>query len=390
MTKKISILFILTVFIPLIGCVHRASPPKAETEFLLTASKSEAVKTEKSGDGLEKKKAVYHALNGLSTKNNIVIIYDASGSMREKISASGPKKFEAAYEGLKQIGTLFQPGDQVKLFVFGSKKPSGITNEGTIPRKDYARAVEASGDVELIYNSPREGFNQKEFLATTRFLGTENTYIGDTPIGYSVLKAHQTLKGTPNAKVILITDGLETGPILSQHLSKDKTAEDNLRKKYLNYNELTIAASDAIKKLVEDHIHFSPILYGLKSSASAGSKGEKENQSIREFYSALAKESGSASLEATTPLELLNAFMDAEMMSLTYGLYPLEGDKKNQPAATGKIGISLMAEEGKYLLKTNTEQPLQQEVELKAKVKNIYFLDMDKEGKLKILREDLQ
>ena len=114
---------------------------------------------------------------------------------------------------------------------------------------------------------------------------------------------------------------------------------------------------------------------------------EKEIQSIREFYSKLAKESDSAYLEAVTPLELLNVFMDAEMMSLTYGLYSLDPDKKNKPVAKGKIGISLMVEEGRYLLKTDTEQPFQQEVELNPQVKNVYFFDMDKEGNLKIFRE---
>ena len=399
--KRFLPVFLFSLLI-ILNCAHRSPPPtplplpppppkeKVKTEFLLNAYKSPSGQTDNIQEVLEKKKAVYHALNSLSSKNNIVIIYDASGSMREKTGASSPKKFEAAYEGLKQIGTLFQQNDNVRLFVFGSKKRSGITNEGLIPRKDYVRAVEASSDVELVYSSPQEGFNQKDFLATTKFLGTENTYIGDTPIGYSVLKTHQILQGTPNSKVILISDGLETGPVLAQNISKDKAAEERLRKKYPNYSDLTISASDAIKKLVNDHIHFSPIIYGLKSSVPGGPVGEKEIQGIREFYSKLAEESGSAYLEAVTPIELLNAFMDAEMMSLTYGLYSLEPDKKNQLVAKGKIGIPVMVEEGRYLLKMDTEKAFQQEVELKPQVKNVYFFDIDKEGKLRVFREGSQ
>jgi hypothetical protein len=356
-----------------------------KTEFLLLSSKSQAGKTEKLEEAMENKKAVYHALKSLSSKNNIVIIYDASGSMRDRIKEGGPKKFEAAYEGLKQIGTLFRQSDNVKLFVFGSKKSSGITNEGLIPRKDYFRAVEASSDVELIYSSLQEGFNQKDFLATIRFLSSENTYIGDTPIGYSVLKVHQVLRGAPNAKVILITDGLETGPLLAQNISKDKGAEERLRKKYPNYDDFTISASESIKKLVDNNIHFSPILYGLGGSMGEKSVREKENQNIRDFYQKLATESGSIYIEAVTPLELLNAFMDAEMISLTYGLYSLEPNKKNQLVAKGKMGISLMVEDGRYLLKIETEQPFEQVVELRPQVRNIYFFNIDKDGKLKLI-----
>lgn len=386
MAKKFLPVF-LTVLLILFSCVHRAPPPKAMTEFLLLGSKPQTSKTGNLEDVLEKKKSVYRALKGLSSKTNIVIIYDASGSMREKIGESGTRKFEAAYEGLKQIGTLFQPSENVRLLVFGSKKPSGISNEGIIPRKDYVRAVEASSDVELVYSSPREGFNQNDFLATIKFLGSEHTYIGDTPIGYSVLKAHQILRGTPNAKVILITDGEETGSLLAQNISKDKAWEERLRKKYTNYDEIMVSALESIKKLVEDKIHFSPIIYGLSGSMGDKSAHERESQSIRNFYQKLATQSESIYLEAATYLEILNAFMDAEMMSITYGLYTLERNKKDQLVAKGKIGVSLMVEEGRYLLKTETEQPFEQVVELRPHAKNVYFFNVDEEGKLKILRE---
>lgn len=382
MTK--TFLFVSLCVLILLSCVHRTPPPKASAEFLLTTSSSQAGNTGSLED-LEKKKAVYRTLKNLSSKNNVVIIYDASGSMRERIG-NGPRKFEAAYEGLRRIGTVFQPSDKVRLIVFGSKKRSGITNEGVIPRKDYIRAVEASGDVELIYNSPEKGFDQGEFLATVKFLASENAYIGDTPIGYAVLKAHEILKGTPNAKVILITDGEETGPLLARDISKDKALEERLRKKYPNYDQLTISASEAIKKLVEDRIHFSPILYGLRGAKSDLSARGKESDKIRSFYQQLATESGSAYLEAVTSDELLNAFMEAEMMSITYGLYALEG-KKDQPVAKGKVGVSIMVEEGRYLLKTETEQPFEHAVELRPGIKNIYYFDIGKDGKLMIFRE---
>lgn len=381
---KRSFTVFLFILLFLISCAHKpkpAPPPKerVKTEFLLVGHRSPSGQPDHSQEALEKKKEIYHALKNLSGQSHIVIIYDASGSMRERLGEKEQKRFEAAYEGLIQIVTLFKPNDQVGLIVFGSKKLAGLTSDGVIIRKDYIRAMEACGDVEIIFSPQKKGFNQKEFLTAIHFLGSEKAYIGDTPIGYSVLKAHSLLKGLPNATAILITDGEETGPLLAQNASKDKAWEQRLRKEYPNFDELTLSAFDAIKRLVDEKIHFSPILYGLQGS------GDKEAQKIRDFYHKLATASGSASLEAATPHELLNAFMEAEMMSFTYGLYSTESDKKGQRMAKGKVGIPLTIEEGKYLLRTDTEKPFEQEVELKPRVKNVYSFNINKDGKMSLM-----
>jgi len=381
---KRSFTVFLFILLFLISCAHKpppTPPPKerVKTEFLLVGHRSPTGQPDHSQEDLEKKKEIYHALKNLSGQSHIVIIYDASGSMRERLGEKEQKRFEAAYEGLKQIVSLFRPKDDVRVVVFGSKKVSGLTPEGVIIRKDYLRAIEACADVELVYSSPKEGFDPKDFLKAIHFLGSEKAYIGDTPIGYSVLKAHSLLKGLPNSTAILITDGEETGPLLAQNISKDKAWEQRLKRDYSNFDELTISAFDSIKKLVDEKIHFSPILYGLQGS------GDKEAQKIRDFYHKLATASGSASLEAATPHELLNAFMEAEMMSFTYGLYSTESDKKGQLMAKGKVGIPLMIEEGKYLLRTDTEKPFEQEVELKPRVKNVYSFNINKDGKMSLM-----
>ena len=354
-----------------------------KTEFLLMGYKSLSDKSEKAEEILGKKRSIYNRLKDLSSKSHIMIIYDASGSMRERIGGNGPKKFEAAYEGLRQIVPLFRANDNLKLIVFGSKKTSGITTEGVIIRRNYMKAMEACGDVEVVYNSPKEGFDQKEFLVAIQFLGSEKTYIGDTPIGYSVLKAHALLKGLSNSKVILITDGEETGPLLAHAISKDKAWEQKLKKQYSNFDELTLSALDGIKRLVDDHIHFSPILYGLGASAN-----DQEAQKIRNFYHKLATSSGSVYLEAITPQEILNAFMDAEMMSFTYGLYATEPNQKGQLVAKGKIGIPILVETGRYLLRIETERSFEQEIELKPQKKNVHIFNLDSQGKLMVIPMD--
>lgn len=384
--------FLIVFLLVLNGCASKqpapaptptpAPPPpkeKVKTEFLLVGHGSTTGQLDSSLEALEKKKEIYHALKNLSGQGHIVIIYDASGSMREKLGGREQKRFEAAYEGLKEIVLLFRPKDDVKLLVFGSKKPSGLTSEGVIIRRDYGRAMEACADVELIYSSPKAGFDPKEFLKAIQFLGTEKAYIGDTPIGYSVLKAHSLLKGLPNATAILITDGEETGPLLAQNIAKDKAWEKRLKKQYPNFDDLIISAFDSIKKLVDEKIHFSPILYGLRGPE------DKESQKIRDFYHKLATSSGSVYLEAATPQELLSAFMEAEIMSFTYGLYSTEPEKKGQRMAKGKVGIPLMVEEGRYLLRTDTEKPFEQEIQLKPQPKNIFSFNINREGKRSLM-----
>jgi len=380
--KKIFPIFIV-VLLFLNGCASRQPPPppkdKVKTEFLLVGHRSPTGQPDSSEEALEKKKEIYYSLKNLSGQNHIVVIYDASGSMKERLGGKEQKRFEAAYEGLKQIVSLFRPKDDVRLVVFGSKKLSGLTSEGVIIRRDYVRAMEACADVELIYSSPKEGFDPKDILKAIQFLGSEKAYIGDTPIGYSVLKAHGLLKGLPNATAILITDGEETGPLLAQNISKDKAWEQRLKREYPNFDDLTVSAFDSIKKLVDEKIHFSPILYGLRGP------DDKEGKKIRDFYHKLATASGSVYLEATSPHELLSAFMDAEIMSFTYGLYSTEPDKKGQVVAKGKVGIPLTIEEGKYLLRTDTEKPFEQEVELKPRVKNVYSFNINKDGKMSLM-----
>jgi hypothetical protein len=394
--RKWAILFFL------LFCISCASPPapaptpappapppprvKADTQFALMGYHSGAELKDLTEELLEKKKAVYSALKRLSSKHNVVIVYDASGSMTTKLPGMTLKRYEAAYEGLKKIGNLFSSDDNVWLIVFGSKKPFGIIQDGSLYRKDYIRAVEAGNDVEVVFSSKDKGFDEKAFLASIKYLESEKAYIGDTPIGYSILKARGILKGLPNAKVILISDGEETGPLLAENISKSKTWEQRIRAKYPHLDEITLSAGEAINRLVGDSASFSPIIYGVTDQVAGGANDERKVQSIRVFYQKMASASGSVYLEAVTPLELLNAFMDAEMMSIAYSLYSPGGGRKSEPMAKGKVGIPITVKEGGYLLKTDTERVFESEVEAKPDEKNVYVFDVDDQGSLKVTR----
>ncbi len=392
MKKWVILVFVLLFFF---SCTSPPKPTpvppppfkeKVATEFLLMGFRSLGEKKDLTEELLAKKKKIYSSLKRLSSKHNVVIVYDASGSMTAKLPGMNLKRYEAAYEGLKKIGNLFSRDDKVWLIVFGSRKPFGIIQNGGLYRSDYMRAVEAGNDVEIVLHSQDAGFDEKEFLASIQYLKSEKAYIGDTPIGYSILKAQEMLKGLPNAKVILISDGEETGPLLAQNISKSKTWEQKIGAKYPHLDKITISAEEAINRLVDEGVSFTPIIYGIMDQEAGGSTDERTVQHIRAFYQKMASASGSIYLEAVTPFELLNAFMDAEMMSIAYTLSSSEDDKKSEPVAKGKIGIPITIQEGRYLLRTDTELPFEAGVEAKPSEKNIHVFDVNEEGKLKIVR----
>ncbi len=72
-------------------------------------------------------------------------------------------------------------------------------------------------------------------------------------------------------------------------------------------------------------------------------------------------------------------------MSLTYGLYALEGGSRGQLIANGRVGVPLTVEVGRYRLRVNTERPLEQEIELKPQAKNGFVFNIDQGGKLRIV-----
>ena len=387
--KRLGILFLI------LFCFSCTSTPKpaplpptanVDTEFVLTGYQPGAGLKDLTEDLLRKKKAVYSALKRLNSNHNVVIVYDASGSMTAKLPGMSLKRYEAAYEGLRKIGNLFSREDNVWLIVFGSKKPFGIIQDGTVYRKDYMRAVEAGNDVEVVFSSKDKGFDEKTFLESITYLESEKAYIGDTPIGYSILKAHEILKGLPNSKVILISDGEETGPLLAETILKSKAWEQRIRAKYPHLDDITISAEEGIKRLVADGASFNPIIYGVMDQAIGGPSDKGNVQSVRAFYRKMASASGSVYLEAVTPLELLNAFMDAEMMSVAYSLYSTEDRKKGGPVARGKVGVPITVKEGSYRLRTESEQPFESSIEAKPGEKNTYIFDIDDEGRLKIVR----
>ncbi|MBE0558531.1 MAG: hypothetical protein IH628_15000, partial [Proteobacteria bacterium] len=255
MMKKWAVLFLALLFS--FSCASAPKPAeKATTEFLLMGIGLPGEQEELTEELLAKKKKVYSALKKLSSKHNVVIVYDASSSMTTKLTGMNQKRYEAAYEGLQKIGNLFSRGDNVWLIVFGSRKPFGILQNGGLYRRDYLRAVEAGNDVEIVFHSRDTGFDEKEFLTAINYLQSERAYIGDTPIGYSILKAREILKGLPNANVILISDGEETGPQLAQNIAKSTAWEQRIRAKYPHLDKITVSAENAIAGLVGGGVSF--------------------------------------------------------------------------------------------------------------------------------------
>jgi len=83
----------------------------------------------------------------------------------------------------------------VWLVVFGSKKPFGSSRMERSIERIICGPWEAGSDVEVVFSS-KAGFDEKKtFLESIKYLESEKAYIGDTPIGYSILKAHESSRG---------------------------------------------------------------------------------------------------------------------------------------------------------------------------------------------------
>ncbi len=365
----------------------------SDTTFSLVMDKGES--------GLGTKEKVYKIVKNMVGPSNTVILYDASGSMHyetpagEDSSKKVQKRYELAYQGLTKVSELFDENDKVWLLVFGTKVPYELSEGKSLKNIDFEKAFRTHSDIVQVYGQKDAGYNRAKFVSAIRFLNSDKAYIGDTPIGYSVVKATELLESKPNAKIVLITDGQETSPILANAISGKKGWEKKLRSKYPDYDNILISASAALEKAVEKKIHFTPILCGLKSITKNRTTTDREVAETRAFYENLAHETGSAALEASSSEGLASAVMDAEAASLTYEVFRaiplldkvpvLKDNLPDQKIAEGKTGVPINLEPGTYRLVLHTTPSIETEITVREHTANVYVLKSADGGAMKIV-----
>lgn len=379
--KLAKTLIVLVLMLSLVGCtaIRRKLGLDPEHNFLIITEKSDAT--------LEKKGDTYKKLKKMTGPSNTVIIYDASASMQYLTpigdGVSQPR-YKLAYKGLTRIAKLFNEDDQVWLLVFGSKVPFELTESKSQQEIDFDRAYQAHQDVELIYGEKEAGFNYNTFISKIHHLKSGKSYIGDTPIGYAITRAAALLEGSADGQIILLTDGQETGPLLDEYLSQWPDRKKSFKRSHPRYDQVTISASQALEQVENKTIYFTPILVGLKSVTPERETSPAEIEATRGFYQELARESGSVYLEATSADELTSAFINAEIMNLSYDLYQDAPKKPEKKVASGNIGVPIYVKPGDYRLVIHTMPPFQDQVAVKGGYTNVYVLTADSQGNLRI------
>lgn len=152
-------------------------------------------------------RAAYDLVTTYKNPDNVLIIYDASGSMRWPVKPGGEPRYKETYKAFADYVEQISPKSNVGLIVFGSSKPSGIF-DGTI--NDMAKASASCND-DIEVSVPLARFSAAAFQAQVRRLQSIDSYRGDTPIGSAISRATEELGKAAGTRkhIILITDGVE-------------------------------------------------------------------------------------------------------------------------------------------------------------------------------------
>lgn len=269
--------------------------------------------------------AAFDFVSQLRAAEAVVIIYDASGSMRWPIRQGGEARYVAAHKAITDYVKKLQPKDQVGLIVFGSQAPSGAF-DGRV--NDMARAQKSCrGDILL--KRSLDTFSHNDMQTALAPLAKEGSYRGDTPIGGAIQKAVSLLEPVQGRKkrIVLMTDGME-------ECYPGVKGAPNPRVEIDRAKELEITLD----------IVFSG--GGLNAKGEPSARSEEDARSLSKLASGVF-------LEADSYEGILNALMQMEIAKFSYQLL----DLNDKVAITARIGERVTVPSGKYLFKGLTAAP---------------------------------
>ena len=265
---------------------------------------------------------------------SIVLIYDASGSMRWPISKDGDPRYVAANKALLQFVDRTARHDKIAIIVYGSQLPSGIS-DGKVLSETRAKAS-CNQDIAVLQPlQPAKDLAEIKRRLTP--LGRVETYRGDTPLGNSMMKAAELLSNSQGEKrVVVLTDGAEEC-----------------------YPQIagSVSPKDAVQKLKDANITVDIVLSGGGLN-SKGGINEKSKDSVKDL-SALAT---GQFLEAGSYEELVNALLRIEIAKFRYELV----DSKGGVAATANLGQRIAVPSGEYVFRGLKAQGFSKQVTLPA------------------------
>ncbi len=306
--KKWNAMLIGIGLLTFVGCATPPPPaPPPTTEYM-----NLTVQAVKSGQMTPSLESAYDFISTIRKPENIIIIYDASGSMLWPTTPGGEPRYIHAYRSLVKYIQGMQEKDNVGLLVFGSRYPSGIF-EGKVHNLPAAK-LSCAEDIEIAV--PFRKFKKETFLPELERLNDSKSYKGDTPIGGAILAGVKILKeGKGERKhIIVITDGGE-----------ECYSPEGLPKGVPG----SVAPEEAVKKAKDSRITVSIVGYGLGHG-----KDGKIIANPEQMLASLKSLATGVFVVANTGEELLRALMQVEVENFRFNLF----DRNDRDLGKFKLG----------------------------------------------------
>jgi len=306
--RKWNALLLWIGLLAFVGCATPpppAPPPAAEYMNL-------TVQAVKSGQMTPSLESAYDFISTIRNPENIIIIYDASGSMLWPTTAGGEPRYTHAYRSLTKYIQGMQEKDNVGLIVFGSRYPSGIFGGKVNNLPDAKRSC--IEDIEIAVSFRK--FKKEIFLPELERLNQSKNYKGDTPIGGAILAGVNILKETKGERkhIIVITDGGE-----------ECYSPEGLPKGVPG----SVAPEEAVKKAKDLGIKVSIVGYGIGHG-----KDGKLIANPQQTLASLKNLATGVFVVANTGEELLRALMQVEVENFRFTLF----DQNGQDMGKVKLG----------------------------------------------------
>ena len=311
--RIIACLLISVPFLVLGGC---ATPPPPGPEYV-----NFTVGVTGPGKAEADLESAYGLISNIKSPDNILIIYDASGSMRWPTAPGAEPRYRNAHKSLAKYLEGIRTSDNVGLIVYGSRYPSGVFG-GKIQNTAVARK---SCTEDIVVTVPFGKFNKGAFRSELDRLSQSRSYKGDTPIGGAILKAVGIFKAinADRKHIVLITDGAE------ECFNKDRS------------NSVPGSASpeEAVRKASDEGITVSIVAYGVGRGKDGHVVANPEHA-----LNSLKNLATGVFVVANTGEELNRALMQVEVENFKFDLL----DMNKQVVGKFNIGQTIQVDVSKY------------------------------------------
>ena len=297
----------LACFLLLAGCASPPRPLDVNVEAHATqAGKMEPGTTEDA----------FRFVQGVREPESVVLIYDASGSMRWPIREEGEPRFGPAYRALLQFVERTARHDKLAIIVYGSQLPSGVS-DGKVLNAPRAKAS-CNDDIRVV-QTLQPVKDHAAIKSRLTYLEKAAAYRGDTPLGNSMMKAAELLGDALGGKrVVLLTDGAEEC-----------------------YPQIagSVSPKEAVQKLREAGITVDIVFSGggLDAKGASNERSKDNAKNLGALASGQFYEAGSYD-------ELVDALLRIEIAKFRYELV----DSTDHVVASANLGQKISLPAGQY------------------------------------------